>query len=61
MQPNYFDNDEAGVSPQRVGHMVGNSMSVCVLERLLPNVLKSIGVTPSNPRPDPWASLSEAA
>ena len=49
----------AQVSEQRVAHMVGNAMSCCVLERLLPKVLHTIGISPTN-RPesnDRWSEL----
>ena len=45
------------VKEGRVAHMVGNSMSVNVLERLLPRVLDLINVAPSDPQPDRWANL----
>ena len=52
---NRYDYSAAGVTPHRLGFMRGNAMSCNVLERLLPNVLKAIGVRPSFPQPDRWA------
>ena len=45
------------VKEGRVAHMLGNSMSVNVMERLLPRVLYLINVAPSNQQPDRWANL----
>ena len=47
----------AGVSVQRIGHMVGNAMSLNVLERLLPCVLACVGLHPTRACPDRWAQL----
>ena len=48
---------EAKVTDARLAHMVGNAMSCNVLERLLPCVLDSIGITPDVVKPDRWDIL----
>ena len=48
---------EAKVTDTRLAHMVGNAMSCNVLERLLPRVLDSIGITPDVVKPDRWDIL----
>ena len=48
---------EAKVTDARLAHMVGNAMSCNVLERLLPRVLDSIGITPDVVKPDRWDIL----
>ncbi len=44
----------AKVSEQRVRHMVGNAMSMNILERLLPRLLSSVGIQASRPNVDRW-------
>ena len=51
------DYKKAKLSERRVGHMIGNAMSCCVLERLLPKVLDAIGISPAGPCHDRWAQL----
>ena len=58
LNPNSIQFEQAGVSVQRIGHMVGNAMSLNVLERLLPCVLASVGMHPTKPAPDRWALLA---
>ncbi len=60
VNPRRYQYVEAGVSEQRVGHRLGNSMSCNVLERLLPRVLAMIGVFPSAPptNPGPWVAVA---
>ena len=58
ISPNAYQYVEAGVSEQRVAHMLGNCMSCNVLERLLPLVLAMVDIFPSAPRrQDPWEAL----
>ena len=52
-----FDIEGCKITPAVLGHMVGNMMSVNVLERLLPRVLDAIGCRASMPTPDPWLAL----
>ena len=47
---------KAGVNKKRVGHMVGNAMSMRVLERLLPPAMRAMGLPPPC-RADRWADL----
>ena len=47
----------AKVTDARLAHMIGNAMSCNVLERLLPCVLDSIGITPDVVKPDRWDIL----
>jgi site-specific DNA-cytosine methylase len=49
-----IDYKAAKVSEQRVRHMVGNAMSMNILERLLPRALSSVGIYPSRPNLDRW-------
>ena len=49
----------AKVSPVRMAHMLGNSMSLNVLERLLPRLLALAKIFPSAPRPDAWETLTQ--
>ena len=51
-----IDYRRAGVSRRRFGHMIGNSMSMNVLERLLPAALLSVGF-PSPCQRDRWEEL----
>ena len=45
----------AGVSAARMSHMLGNSMSLNVLGRLLPRALAMAGISPKDQRvADPW-------
>ena len=53
MQPGRVDWVGAGIGKGTYGHMIGNSMSVNVLERLLPKVLHAAGLLNRRP-PDPW-------
>ena len=53
-----FDIEGCKIQPATLGHMVGNMMSVNVLERLLPLVLDEIGCKCSMPTPDPWLALA---
>ncbi len=57
IQPGTIPYTAANVGERRVAHMLGNSMSCNVLERLLPRVLAMVKVYPSRPRRDPWALL----
>ena len=43
-----------GISNRQVGYMIGNAMSINVLERLLLRLLPSVGLLPERPR-DRWA------
>ena len=43
-----------GISDRQVGYMIGNSMSINVLERLLLRLLPSVGLLPERPH-DRWA------
>lgn len=43
-----------GISNRQVGYMIGNAMSVNVLERLLLRLLPGVGLLPERPR-DRWA------
>ena len=58
VSPDWFPLDKVGVSPQRMGHMLGNAMSCNILERILPRALRLIGVTPNLSRGDPWTDLA---
>ena len=49
--------EEAEVRATSVGHMVGNTMSVNILERLLPRLLFSAGLISHLP-PDRWKSFA---
>ena len=48
---------EAKVTDARLAHMISSAMSCNVLERLLPCVLDSIGITPDVVKPDRWDIL----
>ena len=53
MRPGRVDWQGAGIGQASYGHRVGNSMSVNVLERLLPRVLHAAGLVANLP-PDVW-------
>ena len=54
--PNTFKTrKDAKVTDARLAHMLGNGMSCNVLERLLPNVLTSIGIDLASSPVDRWA------
>ena len=54
MQVGRVDWQALNVAEGSFGHMIGNSMSVNVLERLLPRVLMSAGLVPRDSVPDWW-------
>ena len=47
----------AGMGERRIGHMVGNAMSVNSLECRRPRVLEAVGVKPVKPFKDRWVAL----
>lgn len=49
--------ERAGVCKTALGMMVGNAMSLPILERLLPPALARIGIFPSKRVSDRWAAL----
>jgi site-specific DNA-cytosine methylase len=58
--PDFFDLEASKVSDRRLGHMIGNCMSINVLERILPAVLHCVGIRPTGPNAsteDTWAEL----
>jgi hypothetical protein len=49
MQPKRLRKWTESMSRGAIGHAIGNAMSVCVLERLLPTVLYSAGILARRP------------
>ena len=54
--PDAINYKEAGVGRSQVGRMVGNAMSLNVMERLLASALRAVGV-PAPVKHDQWAFL----
>ena len=54
--PDAINYKEAGVSCSQVGRMVGNAMSLNVMERLLASALRAVGI-PAPVKHDQWEFL----
>lgn len=61
IDPNAYDYKGAGISASHMGSMLGNAMSLNILERLLPRVLDLVGIKAHAPKPDKWEQLDHAA